>query len=971
MAGPRRWLVGAAGVLVVALLVCAADGPKPLVGPPDPPPKMPRADTDLVGPDGLQLPADAKAVVLPRDKFQEIMDELARLREQVKPAKPLAPSFCNVSGQVDGEIVRLHILFKFRTERDQQRVALGCAAGNPTNAKLDEQLPNFSKTTESGFVVQVEKAGEHKFQLELEVAVVVKEAERSFVLELPGAAVTSLELDLPDGVKTARVGSDTMKTEPTETKHSRVKGPLGPTPKLDVAWTLPATGTPSAPSLAVDTHITVRVEETQIVTEAELKLKAVAGEPTEWTLLAPAKAELRKQGPDDPIHAVKDEDPKQPFRSFKVLVPAAKDLKIGFRINEPRVNGRIAIGQFAVLGATQNQGTLLVSAPREVSLTYHPYGDVKQRTVALQERLRDPNLAAAFNFSAVPDLNNSGAEAKPNAPPLLDLDIETIKGTVDARVKYELRLVKPDEDTRPVWRLTATIEGASHFTRAANLRVQLPVGFQFDEKVGTQPADAVQGPEINAATRVATFTLFQKSPDRFQVIFQGVYAPAAEEEHGASLDLPLLLGVLDQGATVSISVPEDWKLAAPRMVGWRENVTLETHKQFWRYEQIPSQIALEWEPLRSDSGAQKTSLVGKTLRIERALIQATIGNSGFQNYRAWFLLRTGGARTLDVELPAPLAGINLRIELDGRPAAPMALDENGKPSDMGRMARISLGASADSAPVILRVEYQLAPGRSGSGGLLQSALQPPIVRAEAGWNPVRWQVALPSAWLPIDADAAFQADQQWGWRGWLWCMRPALSNGDAEGWSMGPDAVGMPLTPEGETAGSPALVGWQTTAGPLRFTHAPQQGWLLACSLTVLAGGLGASLLRWPHGLAWALALSMALVAAGVGLIWPNTLLSIVYGCEPGIVVLLLVFGAQWLLHQRYRRQVVFLPGFKRSKGGSALVRAGSSNRPRVGEPSTVDAPKPVGGSNPRTTGSLANAESGSQVRPVGDPGNP
>src|SRR5260370_5789833 len=262
MAGPRRWLAGTVVVLLAAWMAGAADNPKPpLVGPPEPPPRMPRADGEgLVGPDGLQLPPDAKAVVLPRDKYQDLMDELARLREQVTPGKPLAPSFCDIAGQVDGELARLHVNFRFRTERDNQRVALGCAAGNPTEAKLGGQLPNFSKTTDNGFVVQVDKAGEHTFQLDLELAVVAKENERSFSLDLPGAAVTTLALDLPEGGTSARVGPDTMKAAPPANKRNRVKGPLGPLPKLDVSWMSAASGTPLPLALSADTRIVVRVE---------------------------------------------------------------------------------------------------------------------------------------------------------------------------------------------------------------------------------------------------------------------------------------------------------------------------------------------------------------------------------------------------------------------------------------------------------------------------------------------------------------------------------------------------------------------------------------------------------------------------------------------------------------------------------------------------------------------------------------
>jgi hypothetical protein len=142
-------------VVVLAVWTAgAADAPTPAT-PSDPPLRMPRADGEPPAePDGLPLPSDAKAVVLPREKYQELLDELARLRDQFKPGRPLTPSFCELGGQIEGDLVRLQVQFKFRTERDNQRVALGCATGNPTEAKLDDQLPNLTKTNDNGFVVQ-------------------------------------------------------------------------------------------------------------------------------------------------------------------------------------------------------------------------------------------------------------------------------------------------------------------------------------------------------------------------------------------------------------------------------------------------------------------------------------------------------------------------------------------------------------------------------------------------------------------------------------------------------------------------------------------------------------------------------------------------------------------------------------------------------------------------------------------------
>ena len=106
---------------------------------------------------------------------------------------------------------------------------------------------------------------------------------------------------------------------------------------------------------------------------------------------------------------------------------------------------------------------------------------------------------------------------------------------------------------------------------------------------------------------------------------------------------------------------------------------------------------------------------------------------------------------------------------------------------------------------------------------------------------------------------------------------------------------------------------------------------------------------RGARFLFWSLLITLAAVTAAGLLFWPSGLGAVIYGCEPGLLVVLLVVAVQWALHQRYRRQVVFMPGFSRRKPGSSLSqprepsRAGGSHppsRPR-GEPSTVDAPPP------------------------------
>jgi hypothetical protein len=86
----------------------------------------------------------------------------------------------------------------------------------------------------------------------------------------------------------------------------------------------------------------------------------------------------------------------------------------------------------------------------------------------------------------------------------------------------------------------------------------------------------------------------------------------------------------------------------------------------------------------------------------------------------------------------------------------------------------------------------------------------------------------------------------------------------------------------------------------------------------------------------------VALAVLGVcvsltGMLWPELIPVVLYGCAPGALVLVLVIAVQWVLQRRYRRQVVFLPGFSRLAPGSSIIRSGSSHRRR--DASTVDVP--------------------------------
>jgi hypothetical protein len=224
---------------------------------------------------------------------------------------------------------------------------------------------------------------------------------------------------------------------------------------------------------------------------------------------------------------------------------------------------------------------------------------------------------------------------------------------------------------------------------------------------------------------------------------------------------------------------------------------------------------------------------------------------------------------------------------------------------------------------------------------------------------VRWQVNTPSDWVIISTGGGVAPEQQWGLRNGLLAPRPGATAADLERWFQGgAEAAGAPLDSEvAWVSRNPELLAGQPVLGALPIVHFPQQTWLLACSLLVIAVGLALYFVPLPRLVLSAVLGLLALVVLAVALLWPRTLPAFFYGCQPGLAVLLVVIAVQWLLQRRYRRQVIFMPAFSRVIPGSSILRGGSSAGGRRHEPSTVDAPPGAlgaevgGGSAVRVTG--------------------
>jgi hypothetical protein len=316
--------------------------------------------------------------------------------------------------------------------------------------------------------------------------------------------------------------------------------------------------------------------------------------------------------------------------------------------------------------------------------------------------------------------------------------------------------------------------------------------------------------------------------------------------------------------------------------------------------------------------------------IARALIQVAIDDA-VQIYRARFLVTQLHDHRLEVALPFSLAELNLKALVNGQRIQHQPLGDENR-------FQLDLEPFLSSKPLVLEFQYRIPSELLQERSLWRTKLIPPAFSSSVFVDRVRWQVAGPPSWVMLLPGRGQSWDAQWTWQGGLLTPQPALSNTDLDHWLRGSDPSETLAEPPADLA--PQLVFGQASLASLPVVHISQPIWLLACSLVVVAVGLGfilaAQRSRSP-GLLLATIGGIGLIALAAAILWPGITPAIVYGGEPGMVVVVIMWSAQWLIQERYRRRVVFLPSFTRLKAGSSIIRARASAPLR--EPTTVDAP--------------------------------
>lgn len=570
-------------------------------------------------PDAADAPLDG--VLLSPQEYKTLLDQLEQFKVLKANPKAQPPSRCQISGKVEarGErtVAVLSLVYSFRTTAARSVIALGTRGAFPIAAKLgDGKLPVL-RDGDDGLVLFVEAAGEHTLTLDVEAPVTPRgtKGEPGFELTLPRAAITTLALAPPTGVKKVTVGVRTAIDRPNEFKQTtedaavltakadRAGYPLGPAEALSLTWDAPTTGPNAAEGAATsEAEVAVRVSDSQIETIAVLRLR---GAPSEWTFVFPLGAVVTAEragtlpkAEDSPFAAtgvVRQPDPAKPLWTFRPPEGTGTDWQITAVVRQardPQSRGPFAVGPFAVPTAARQSGTVKVFAPPTIALRVKPGPDAHRPEMQPpEEDLRDLLKYATVLATRQP-------------APLLEL--------VEVRPAPPIVRVQPTFALRPAdggWRLDATLAITPVRTEVSEVVVELPPGWQGLEVTPAELVDAVQeGKETpNGRQYAIQLAAAQKA---FTLTVTANFAVELAGTQKATIPLPRFPGLAVQNAKVTATVPEGLavsgtattdggarELRSPNPPSVKPSAVTTVSGQF---EKSVSRVELTWHPHRPE-----------------------------------------------------------------------------------------------------------------------------------------------------------------------------------------------------------------------------------------------------------------------------------------------------------------------------------------------------------------------------------
>ncbi len=211
--------------------------------------------------------------------------------------------------------------------------------------------------------------------------------------------------------------------------------------QLQVAWKEPLAPGGTTPLRTARGKISVRVDETQVITTAELTLTDLRGKAKEWRMWLPAQAKLSLVSPQGLAAEI---SLLAPYQHILTLASSTSEpIKVAVTVTSTRLgNAKIPVGPFAVYDAVRQDGTIEVKLPaearRRLRLTFNLTSYVVERDPPRDSAAND--VVAVFQYSSMPTPMLSATPAAKLLVPPLEIEPRTIQGKVETQVEHDLRL---------------------------------------------------------------------------------------------------------------------------------------------------------------------------------------------------------------------------------------------------------------------------------------------------------------------------------------------------------------------------------------------------------------------------------------------------------------------------------------------------------------------------------------------------
>jgi len=416
-------------------------------------------------------------------------------------------------------------------------------------------------------------------------------------------------------------------------------------------------------------------------------------------------------------------------------------------------------------------------------------------------------------------------------------------------------------------------------------------------------------------------------------------------------------------------------LAVPVQLMWPETATrVDTVLRVWgggtrraeRFEgpwrELPTEVAVDRDslpwytlsasgvgvPLRLD--IPEGSVAG-AVQVERALVQAILGDDGGCGIRARFLLRKYPSTGLDVELPTSTA---MEMLVDDKRVEPkvVATHADGSP----KLVHVPLTESKPGrAFVTLEVRCQTTAARERGRRFV---VAPALVGAQFR-SPIRWYMSTPASVSPLYLVDGSQPEVRWVWRGVGFAPMSAVTPAELDHWyAVGSEDDQGDADTNSTTVGD-TFAARQPAVGPVEVILLPRIGWIGGCAAIVFVVGFLLSRLQ-----PWLLGPVLGVVGVIVAVLavrFPHPAAQAAAAAQPGLFALAVLLGGQAAWRWYARRRIEHLPGFSRVVPNSGFALAamipppqpGTASRPNRG-PGSVHPPDDGGSTVPPSAAAAA-----------------